>query len=61
MAEVQRSESAIAATEAQIAVLFVSFAEVANGAFGRSIVPLGNPIVKDRVPSIPNEPGNRAA
>jgi hypothetical protein len=30
------------------AALFVSFAEVTNGAFGRSVVPLGRPIARDR-------------
>jgi hypothetical protein len=31
-----------------IAALYVSFAEVTNGAFGRSVLPLGSPIVKER-------------
>jgi len=29
------------------AALFVSFAEVTNGAFGRSVIPLGTPLVKE--------------
>ncbi len=33
-----------------IAALYVSFAEVTNGAFGRAVIPLGEPISKDRVP-----------
>jgi hypothetical protein len=32
-----------------IAALYVSFAEVTNGAFGRIVIPLGEPISKDRV------------
>jgi succinate-acetate transporter protein len=31
-----------------IAALYVSFAEVTNGAFGRTVLPLGDPIVKER-------------
>jgi succinate-acetate transporter protein len=42
------------------AALYVSFAEVTNGAFGRTIVPLGTPFVKERQ-MIPNETGTRAA
>jgi hypothetical protein len=30
-----------------IAALYVSFAEVTNGAFGRTVVPLGSPIIKE--------------
>ncbi len=36
-----------------IAALYVSFAEVTNGAFGRTVLPLGDPIVRDRVPVAP--------
>jgi uncharacterized protein len=32
-----------------IAALYVSFAEVTNGAFGRTVVPLGDPISRDRL------------
>ncbi len=32
-----------------IAALYVSFAEVTNGAFGRSVIPLGTPISQDRI------------
>jgi succinate-acetate transporter protein len=32
-----------------IAALYVSFAEVTNGAFGRDVLPLGAPIIKERV------------
>ncbi len=31
-----------------IDALYVSFAEVTNGAFGRTVIPLGNPLVKER-------------
>lgn len=31
-----------------IAALYVSFAEVTNGAFGRTVIPLGTPISQDR-------------
>lgn len=31
-----------------IAALYVSFAEVTNGAFGRTLIPLGDPIARDR-------------
>jgi uncharacterized protein len=40
-----------------IAALYVSFAEVTNGAFGRSVIPLGSPISRDRIA----HPGERAA
>jgi hypothetical protein len=43
------------------AAMFVSFAEVTNGAFGRSVIPLGSPLVKDRLPGVSGEPSNRAA
>jgi succinate-acetate transporter protein len=39
------------------AALYVSFAEVTNGAFGRTVLPLGGPIVKERAVT----PGIRAA
>ncbi len=42
------------------AAMYVSFAEVVNGAFGRAVMPLGNPIVKARALS-PSETGSRAA
>jgi uncharacterized protein len=31
-----------------LAALYVSFAEVTNGAFGRTVIPLGSPISRDR-------------
>ncbi len=31
-----------------IDALYVSFAEVTNGAFGRTVLPLGDPIIRDR-------------
>jgi uncharacterized protein len=31
-----------------LAALYVSFAEVTNGAFGREVIPLGTPIARDR-------------
>ena len=43
------------------AALYVSFAEVTNGAFGRAVIPLGAPFVKDRQASRYGEPGTRAA
>ena len=42
------------------AALFVSFAEVTNGAFGRSVIPLGTPVIENQAGN-PSEPGNRAA
>lgn len=42
-----------------VAALYVSFAEVTNGAFGRIVLPLGDPIVKERVAAPPT--GIRAA
>jgi succinate-acetate transporter protein len=45
-----------------IAAMYVSFAEVTNGAFGRAIIPLGTPIVKERPAApMPGEGGIRAA
>ena len=44
-----------------IAALYVSFAEVTNGAFGRTIIPLGTPIVQDSSGRTQGESGNRAA
>jgi hypothetical protein len=43
-----------------LAALFVSFAEVTNGAFGRSVIPLGTPVIADQTVT-PGETGNRAA
>jgi succinate-acetate transporter protein len=43
-----------------IAALYVSFAEVMNGAFGRTVLPLGDPIVKER-PVAPSGTTVRAA
>jgi uncharacterized protein len=43
-----------------IAALYVSFAEVTNGAFGRTVLPLGDPIVKER-PVAPSSTTVRAA
>jgi uncharacterized protein len=40
-----------------LAALYVSFAEITNGAFGRTVIPLGSPISKDR----PMAPSERAA
>ena len=37
-----------------IAALYVSFAEVTNGAFGRAVLPLGSPIVKERATAPPD-------
>ncbi len=34
-----------------IDALYVSFAEVTNGAFGRTVLPLGDPIIKESAPS----------
>jgi succinate-acetate transporter protein len=42
-----------------IAALYVSFAEVTNGAFGRAVLPLGTPMVKER--AAPPPAGIRAA
>src|SRR5512142_2126149 len=42
-----------------IAALYVSFAEVTNGAFGRIVLPLGDPIIADRTVTPP--PNVRAA
>jgi uncharacterized protein len=38
-----------------VAALYVSFGEVANGAFGHEVIPLGNPIVKERVTTPPSD------
>jgi succinate-acetate transporter protein len=43
-----------------IAAMYVSFAEVTNGAFGRPIIPLGVPFVKESTKA-PGETGIRAA
>lgn len=43
------------------AALYVSFAEVTNGAFGRSVIPLGTPFVQEPPVRTPGEPGTRAA
>jgi hypothetical protein len=45
-----------------IAALYVSFAEVTNGTFGRTVVPLGTPFVNEERPAqIPGEADSRAA
>ncbi len=44
-----------------IAAFYVSFAEVTNGAFGRTVIPLGAPFVKERPAPMPGEGGVRAA
>lgn len=38
-----------------LAALYVSFAEVTNGAFGREVLPLGAPVVKERVVTPPTD------
>ena len=42
-----------------VAALYVSFGEVTNGAFGRPVIPLGTPIIKEHVVTPP--PDVRAA
>jgi hypothetical protein len=45
-----------------IAAMYVSFAEVTNGAFGRTVIPLGTPLVKERAAvRTPGQTENRAA
>ncbi len=45
-----------------LAALYVSFAEVTNGAFGHTVVPLGAPIMKEPAPAqSAGEGGSRAA
>lgn len=44
-----------------IAAFYVSFAEVTNGAFGRDVIPLGQPVAKDRSVSPTGGSGSRAA
>jgi hypothetical protein len=43
------------------AAMYVSFAEVTNGAFGRTVIPLGAPFVKERPSRMTGESGTRAA
>lgn len=44
------------------AALYVSFAEVTNGAFGRTVIPLGKPFVAESSSArMPSESGTRAA
>lgn len=38
-----------------VAALYVSFAEVTNGAFGREVVPLGTPVIKEHVVTPPTD------
>src|SRR5512142_1431197 len=38
-----------------IAALYVSFAEVTNGAFGHTVIPLGTPFVRERVTTVPSD------
>lgn len=40
---------------AGLAALYVSFAEVTNGAFGREVLPLGTPMVKEHVVTPPTD------
>lgn len=46
-----------------VVALYVSFAEVTNGAFGHTVIPLGAPLVKERLVRNPDEDetGTRAA
>jgi succinate-acetate transporter protein len=44
-----------------LAALYVSFAEVTNGTFGRTVIPLGTPFVKEQQAQMPGGTGTRAA